>query len=206
MHAVHIRSTIAAGEETAIDPRRRLSTFRIRAKTQPDLDRESTSVEDRATRTRQRAARARSSRLSDLRVSESVARRAARRVSTVVANPAQERGEAVALVRLAWVRCEDSGLDANAMGADGILLQGVATGQLQPGRRRPPSSAPNAGPALSVGVDGLMYSVRLSPGDTPALIARKLSKRLRKKFLVEVKHQGEGVTLLRLTSERLGRR
>lgn len=211
MHAVMIRAQIEGPEDTRLDPRLEEKVRRFRARRraeQAEIAEETAIGISPITRIRSRAARPRGGSLVNLRLSESSIRRDSRRVSTAVPNPSHQRGESVALVRIEWVRSEDAGMAVCTFGADGVLLDGYATGTYQPGRRRAPAARDALGegaapkPAVSVGVDGMMYTVRLNPDDSPAAIARKLSQRLRKKYTVEIDHQSESCTVIRLVGER----
>ncbi len=203
MYAVEIRSQVEPGEKTCIDPQPAARKRRLRPRRRP-VERPQPEAEpktEESTRERTRAPLSRrASTLAELRVSEAPARKAARRLTTQVPRPHTE-APVVEVVRIDWVRSEDATQTVSTMGNDGVVLQGEASGQRSSSRvARPGVKLP--APGVSVGVDGLIYTIRVAPGDSSAKTARQLADRLRRRFNLEVTHHGAGYTLIRLTGER----
>jgi hypothetical protein len=210
MHAVQIRAAMCGPEDTDVDapkPLPRGRTVLLMPRRPPPPPAPERAVTEAPTAVRTRAPRPRGqTRLVDLQVQESKQRRVARRLSTIVTNPAVERGEAMSIVRVAWHRSEDAGLGLCGYGRDGVLITGRMTGMMVPGARRAVRVGGPTGPSVAVGIDGLMYTIFPERGDSAALVAQKLAARLRARFEVEVEHRGVEGTLVRVRSERLGRR
>ena len=204
MYAVEIRSKLEGREDTRIDtpvvrPRRRL-----RPRRQPAIEAEpqTTPEETPATQARTRVPLPRrASTLAELRVLEAPGRKAARRLTTQVPRPQIDGPPVIEVVRIDWVRSEDATQTISTMGNDGIVIQCEASGE-RSATTRVGAASGNPRPGVAVGVDSMIYTVRVEAGDTPANTARRLAARLRNRFIVEVTHHGAGYTLVRLTGER----
>ena len=206
MHAVQIRAAVEVGEQTDIDPRdkQRRLTFRRPARRTRERIEASPEPAPEPTLYSLRAAAPRGpSRLSDLRVRESIQRRTARRKSTT-ARTAQSGTTSV--VEIAWVRCNDTQMSAFAADRDGLMLEGRGAGEVRSSRSRPGSAAGRQTKStLSVGVDGHLFTVEVRAGDTAANVLRRLSGRLESRYVVELTHDSAHSSTLRLRRERFGR-
>ena len=204
MHAVQIRASIDVGEQTERDPRgalRRL-TLRRRGRRAPERPEREPEREPEPVRHSVRTPAPRGgSRLSDLRVHESIHRSSARRRSTFVRSPSASSDRMVSGIEIAWVRCDDTHMSAYAADGDGLLLEGRASGE--PRARR--GGARSLVATLSVGIDTRQYTVEIRAGDTAANVARKLSSKLSDRFVVELDHTSTDSSILRLRRERFGR-
>ncbi|MFO0725700.1 MAG: hypothetical protein U1E65_18085 [Myxococcota bacterium] len=112
-----------------------------------------------------------SGRLLDVQRVETIARRAGAPLPTPEAQAVDRAG---ALISIDFARSTDRSQAASPMGGDLILILGIATGE--PERRI--SKASPAISSLSVAIDGLVYAVRLSAGDTAEHTAERLIEKL----------------------------
>lgn len=93
-------------------------------------------------------------------------------------------------VEIAWARARDEGLSLRRIGADAVLLQGTAAGR-------------TAGPrhaALSLGIDGVAFTVPVRKDESARVCANRLAGRLSCHYRVEITEDSGGSLLIRLTS------
>lgn len=114
------------------------------------------------------------------------AERAPRRASSI---------KTITLVKIDWVRARDTGLRVERTGPDTFTVSGRATGcvpiaPLVAGRRA--SSGPQT-PALSLGVDGVLFTQGLRAGDDAAACVARWAERWSGRFELEVSAQGDVV-------------
>ncbi|MBI2377150.1 MAG: hypothetical protein HYV07_24325 [Deltaproteobacteria bacterium] len=120
--------------------------------------------------------------LLDVQLRESAGRRGASAVSRRLAS---QPGRPV-LVRIDFVRSLDRDVRVVTVGADTIVIDGVAAGRTVEGRR--PAS-------IAVAVEGRMYSVVLEGGESSIESANRIARRLSSDFVVET--DGSHVRIVR---------
>lgn len=98
-------------------------------------------------------------------------------------------------VRIAFLRSTDRSQRVARYGADGFVVRGTATGGNAP---RP--GAPR--PMISVGIDGLIFSVPVEAGDSAYQAFQRLVDRLGRAFEVEIVEAREDLCALRLVASR----
>ncbi len=123
--------------------------------------------------------------LIDVQLRESAGRRGAQTVTRRLAS--EPKGRPV-LVRIDLARSTDRDARLVMVGADSIVVEGVALGRTSDGRR--PAT-------LAVVVEGSMYSIVVEGGETAVECASRIARRLSSDFVVEV----EG-GLVRIVRER----
>jgi len=180
------------GGDTIVDPdggRRRRRRRRAPVAGSPPAD--ETSLADAAPALGVRGDPGRTlaaSALTRVRVREAIVRRnhqidraerAPRRASSV---------KPMTLVRIDWVRARDTGLKVERIASDTIVVSGVASGcvpSTSTGRGRASSSGPQT-PALSIGLDGLLFTERVHAGEEASTCVARWCARLEARYELAV--------------------
>lgn len=102
-------------------------------------------------------------------------------------------------VTIDWVRSRDAGQRIERIAPDTVRIRGDAAGRPSPRPHQPPGrSVTPLTPALSVAIDGLVHTIPVGPGETPAATARRLAHRLDGAYEVEIKEESGGSATLRI--------
>jgi len=197
MHVQVRQAFLETDSDTVVDPQRLRRRRRARglANTRPEDQEEQNSICDALGRRGNPGATMARSALTAVRVREAIVRRnhtidraerAPRRASSV---------KPMTLVRVDWVRARDTGLRVERTGPDTFTVSGRATGcvpmvPVAPGRRA--SSGPKT-PALSLGVDGLLFTQVVGAGEDAQTCVRRWAERLGARFEIEVTAEGDAV-------------
>jgi hypothetical protein len=99
-------------------------------------------------------------------------------------------------VRIAWVRSTDRAQRLIRYGADGFVVEGAADGGPAMVRTCVKS------PTLSLGIDGLIFSVAVSAGDLADRTLERLIARLDQFYRVEITERRETLSAARIISSR----
>ncbi len=133
--------------------------------------------------------------LSALRVRETIVRRNHFVDRSLEAQQAEEahhdlpKPQGFSKVQISFARSRDQRQRLSLYGKDALLVEGIASGASKVGGQKA---------ALSIGVDGLIFTVAVERGDTAKRSMARLAERLSAHFEVELKHNSAHKTLLRL--------
>lgn len=114
---------------------------------------------------------------------EATVRRNHRSAPAPEANPCPQ-------VEIAWARARDDGLSLRRIGSDAISIRGTAAGRTQAPRH----------PTLSLGIDGVAFTVPVGPDEPAQVCGARLAARLSTHYQVEITNDSAGGLLLRLAS------
>lgn len=204
MHAVQLRCSLDDAHDTHADAREDVARLHLRLRKKIREDRCEVAPRERTPSASGDGAIApvREGRLDQIRMTETIARR------SVSPAPSQPRlRSAVPIVPIDFVRSQDCSQQI-AIDGDTIVIRGFATGAaLAPAPRRPSSlAAPsNFAPrrdarpvTVSIAVDGTVYAIRVSAGDSARDTAEALAGRIRQRHSVELVECSDAQTRLRI--------
>ncbi len=121
--------------------------------------------------------------LTAVRIREAIALRN-HRIDQAERAPPPRAGPA--RVPIDWVRSRDASQQIRQTGPDRVRIQRTGAGRPGPNPRHPQRPVTPLTPAVSVAIDGLVYTVVVTPGATPACTARRLAERLDGRYRVEI--------------------
>lgn len=101
--------------------------------------------------------------------------------------------EAITLVRIDWVRARDTGLRVERRGPDTIVVSGRASGRAPACpvvSGRSPSSVRRV-PALSIGIDGLLFTEPVEAGDSARECVARWCHKLEARYEIDVQTDGD---------------
>lgn len=192
-HVLQLRAQQQVARDTLVDVPVLRRRRRVRRRAQSEVREAAEAQETIEAPAPVAPVRADSRPLWDVRLGESKGRRGHRRKSQRIDPVALGLEARPAAVRLDWVRSRDRSMRVQMLGADTVVVEGLAAGESVSGRR--PVS-------IAVGVEGRMYSVQVEAGATAAAAAARLAQRLERGFEVELLTLDDGRPAVRLTRER----
>ncbi|MEQ9499646.1 MAG: hypothetical protein RIT81_22355 [Deltaproteobacteria bacterium] len=133
--------------------------------------------------------------LTAVRIREAIALRN-HRIDQAERAPPPRAGPA--RVPIDWVRSRDANQQIRQTGPDRLRILRTGAGRPGPNPRHPHRPVTPLTPAVSVAIDGLVYTVVVTPGATPEATARLLAERLKGRYHVEIREVSASSATVRL--------